>query len=341
VSAAALLSPAAAVAGRGAAVERAPFATGRAGGPLRDGFLLVAPGLIWSASFLFIAEALQAIGPYGLTFARILVGFGLLGLLPAARRPVARTDWARVALLGVIWLAFPLTMFPLAEQRVSSALTGMLNGANPLFTAVVAAAMTRRLPSRRVGAGLAVGLLGVALVALPSLDEGRSSVTGVLLILAALTGYGFAINVTQPLQQRYGALPVLWRAQAVALVLTAPLGLPELVAARWTAPALLSLLLLGALGTGVAYVLLAIAAGRLGTTRASATTFLIPPVALLLGVAVRGEQVALLSVVGGAVCVAGAWVMRRAQTLAPRSALPAVGFPDHPPGPSNTLHNAS
>jgi len=70
----------------------------------------------------------------------------------------------------------------------------------------------------------------------------------------------------------------------------------------------------------VAYVLLATAAGRIGATRASATTFLIPPVALVLGVVVRHESVALVSVVGGVVCVAGAWLMRRAQslTLTPR-----------------------
>lgn len=76
---------------------------------------------------------------------------------------------------------------------------------------------------------------------------------------------------------------------------------------------LFSLLALGALGTGVAYVLTVIAAGRVGATKASATAFLIPPVALLLGVLVRGEHVASLSVLGGVVCLAGAWLMRRAQ----------------------------
>jgi len=125
--------------------------------------------------------------------------------------------------------------------------------------------------------------------------------------------YGFALNIARPLQQRHGALPVIWRAQALALVMTAPLGLPELRAARWLPGPLLGLMALGALGTGVAYVLLAVAAGRIGATRASATTFLIPPVALVLGVVVRGERVALLSVLGGVVCVAGAWIMRRGQ----------------------------
>ena len=95
--------------------------------------------------------------------------------------------------------------------------------------------------------------------------------------------------------------------------MTAPLGVPELLRAHWTPGPFLSVLALGALGTGVAYVLLAVAAGRMGATRAASTTFLIPGVALLLGWLVRGERVALLSIVGGAVCVAGAWLMRRAQ----------------------------
>ena len=73
------------------------------------------------------------------------------------------------------------------------------------------------------------------------------------------------------------------------------------------------MLALGALGTGIAYVLLVAVAGRVGTTSASSTTFLMPPVALALGVLVRGEHVALLSVAGAGVCVAGAWLMRRAR----------------------------
>ena len=281
-----------------------------------DWLLLLGPGLIWGASFLFIAEGLQSVGPNGLTFARILVGFVVLGLVPSARRPIAREDRRKVVLLGLIWLALPLSMFPFAEQRVSSALTGMLNGANPLFVAIVAAAFSRRLPGRDVMVGLAVGLGGTVLVALPSLSLGGSSLRGVLFILAGVTCYGFALNLARPLQLRNGALPVIWRAQAWALLMTAPLGVPELLRAQWAPGPLLSVLALGALGTGVAYVLLAVAAGRMGATRAAATTFLIPGVALLLGWLVRGEQVAALSIVGGVVCVGGAWLMRRAQLAA-------------------------
>jgi drug/metabolite transporter (DMT)-like permease len=283
-----------------------------------DWLLIVLPGLIWGASFLFIAEGLHALAPNGVTFTRILVGFLTLSLFPAARRPLARgadgrSAWPAVALLGVLWMAFPLSLFPFAEQRVSSALTGMLNGMVPLLATAVAAGLARRAPSRGVLVGLAVGLGGGVLMALPSLHEGGNSLDGVLMILTAVVSYGFALNLARPLQQQQGALPVLWRALAVALVLTAPLGLPELLRAHWTPVPLFSMLALGMFGTGIAFVLTTTAAGKLGATRASTTTFLMPPIALLLGVVVRHESVAWISVGGGLLCVAGAWLIRAAQ----------------------------
>lgn len=288
-------------------------------GPLSaaaDWALLALPGLIWGASFLFIAEGLEALAPDGVTFVRIAIGFATLSLIPAARKPIQRRDWPGTALLGVLWLAFPLSMFPHAEQRVSSAITGMLNGATPLFAAAVASLIAHQLPSRAISIGLVVGIVGTALMALPTMGEGQSSLTGVLLILAAIVSYGVAINLARPLQQRNGALPVVWRALGVALILTAPLGAPALGHAHWTLRAALCMLALGALGTAVANVLVTIAAGRLGAARASATAFLIPAVALALGVLVRGERVALLSVIGGAVCLIGAWLIRRASLRA-------------------------
>ena len=293
-----------------------------------DLLLLVIPGLIWGASFLFIAEALAAIGPNGLTFLRLVIGFATLALFPATWRAVTPRDWGAIALLGVVWMAFPLSMFPHAEQRVSSAVTGMLNGAGPLFVAVVASAISRRLPARNVATGLLIGVAGTVLIALPAIHEGQSSTAGVLMILVALLSYAVALIIAQPLQHKYGALPVIWRAQAVAMILTAPLGVPELLRAHWTRGPLLAILVLGAFGTGIAFVLMATAAGRVGPTRASATVFLIPGVALLLGVLVRGETVALLSVIGSVMCVAGALVMRRAQNVPQR--VPAQIVPLEP-----------
>jgi drug/metabolite transporter (DMT)-like permease len=279
--------------------------------------LIVVPGLIWGASFLFIAEGLQAVAPMGVTVVRIALGFATLSLVPSARRPILSEDRAKTAALGVLWLAFPLSMFPFAEQHVSSALAGMLNGATPLFAALVASLLARQAPSRRVAFGLAVGLAGAILIALPGLaglgavrGSARGQARGVLMILAALVSYAFAYSLARPLQQRNGALPVVWRALGWALILTLPFGAPAIAHAHWTPASLGSLVALGALGTGVAYAILATAAGRLGATRASSNNFIIPVVSLLLGVLVRHERVSGISIAGAGVCLLGAWLIR-------------------------------
>jgi len=284
-----------------------------------DWALLVVPGVIWGASFLFIAEGLEAAAPNGVTFTRILIGFLTLSLFPSARRPVARTDWAGTASLGVLWFAFPLSMFPFAEQHVSSALTGMLNGATPLCVAAVATLIARRLPERGTLAGIVIGFGGAVVMALPAMG-GSSSAFGVMLILAALISYGIALNIARPLQQRNGAIPVIWRALGVALILTAPLGLPEMLKGDWTLRPALAMLGLGAGGTAIATILTATAAGRMGATKASATAFLIPVVALILGVVIRHEHVTTISLVGAAICLFGAAVIRDPQLL--RAVLP-------------------
>jgi drug/metabolite transporter (DMT)-like permease len=280
-----------------------------------DWALLVVPGVIWGASFLFIAEGLAAVAPNGVTFTRIAIGFLTLSLFPSARKPVARADWAGTAALGVLWFAFPLSMFPFAEQHVSSALTGMLNGATPLCVAAVASLLARQLPDRGTLAGLIIGFGGAVVMALPALG-GASSAFGVGLILAALVSYGIALNVARPLQQRNGAIPVVWRGLGVALILTAPLGLPEALNGTWSVRAALAMLGLGAGGTAIATILTATAAGRMGATKASVAAFIIPVVALLLGVIVRGEQVAALSLFGAAICLFGAAVLRNPNMLA-------------------------
>jgi len=93
-------------------------------------------------------------------------------------------------------------------------------------------------------------------------------------------------------------------------VLTAPLGVPAVLHGRWTPVPLGCLVALGALGTGVAYAMLATAAGRLDATRASANNFIIPIVSLVLGLAIRHEDVSVVSIVGAGICLTGAWLIK-------------------------------
>ena len=278
-----------------------------------DWGLLLLAGCIWGASFFFIAEALTAFPPMLITWLRLVFGFATLSCVPASHAPVERQDWKRIVVVAVVWMAFPLSMFPFAEQRVSSALTGMLNGATPIAAAVVATVLTRRVPGPKQRVGLVVGTAGIVLIGLPSVTEGSTSAFGVGLIMIAICSYGVAINAVVPLQRKYGSLPVLRRAAGTAAVLLAPFGLWSMRDARWDWSALGANLALGVFGSAVAFVAAGTLAGRVGPTRASTTTYIMPVVALFLGAVVRGEDIAVLSVVGSAVVLTGAYLANRAE----------------------------
>lgn len=278
-----------------------------------DWLLLAVPGVIWGSSFYFIAIALDAISPGLITPLRVLIGFFTLGMFPKARAPIPKKAWGGIVTLGVVWLAVPLSAFPFAEQHVSSSVIGMLNGASPLFTALVAAAIVRKAPPRGQVLGLAIGLLGVFCIALPSINEGSSSTFGVVLVLSALTLYGVALNVAGPLQREYGALPVLWRAQLIAVVLLAPMGIYSLRNSDFAWRPFVAIIVLGVFGTAIAHFAMATLAGRIGSTRASASLYLMPAVALFLGTTLRNENVAVLSIVGSVLAVLGAYVLGRSK----------------------------
>jgi drug/metabolite transporter (DMT)-like permease len=267
------------------------------------------PGLVWGTSFYFIAEGLTAFPAALITPMRLGIGFLTLGMFSSTRRTtIEPADRWRVALLGVIWMAIPLSLFPFAEERVSSSVTGMLNGAMPIFVTAVAAMLAHRLPAARRVLGLAVGFAGVVLIAIPAGGSGSSSWIGIAMIFVALVFYGFALNLAAPLQQKYGSPALMWRAQGVALALTLPIGLTQVGSIRFTWSALFAMLALGMFGTALAYVAMANNVGRLGSSRASASIYLIPVVSLFLGAVVRHEQVAMLSVLGCVVALAGAYL---------------------------------
>jgi drug/metabolite transporter (DMT)-like permease len=278
-----------------------------------DWALLFVPGVIWGSSFFLIAEAMESFSPGMVTPLRVLFGFITLSLMPGSRKPVERATWKPIMVLGLVWLVAPLTMFPFAEQHVSSSVIGMLNGGMPMFAAAVAAVITRRLPHGGQVLGIAIGMSGIVLIALPTLREGSSSAFGVMLVVFALMMYGIAINIASPLQQRFGTLPILWRAELVALVLLAPMGFLAIKNSDFEWVPFFALLVLGVFGTAVAHMMAATMAGRVGPTRASASTYVMPAVALFLGVVVRGESVSPLALIGSVIAVIGAWVLGRSR----------------------------
>ena len=273
--------------------------------------LFVAVSLIWGASFLFIANGLEAFHP--MLVGSMRIGFGMLTLscIPAARGRIERADRPRIMLLGLIWMAVPLTLFPYAEQRINSSVAGMLNGGMPILVAVAAVTLYRRHPSRRQIGGLLLGLIGIVFVGLPSLGKGSSSALGVGLVVLALFGYAFSTNLSVPLTQKYGSLLTQRSVQTTAFFYTIPFGLFGLRSSHFEAGAFFSVLTLGVAGTGLAFVMAGRLIARVGPTRGTVFTYVMPVVSLGLGVLFRDDHVAVLALCGIPLVLAGEFIVSR------------------------------
>jgi drug/metabolite transporter (DMT)-like permease len=276
----------------------------------QDWLMLTGVSLTWGASFLFIDIGLEHFAPVLVAFGRIAFGALTLAAIPAARRPVPRSEWPLIAAMGVTWMAIPFVCFAVAQQWIDSSLAGMINAATPLFVALVAAGAVRALPTRVQATGLVVGFAGVVAISLPSIGEG-SNALGIGLVLLAAFLYGFAFNIAAPLQRRHGALPVIWRAQLVAVVLVLPFAVVGATQSTFGWDSLLAVIALGSLGTALAFYWFTTLMGRVGSTRGSVAIYLVPIVAILLGAALLDETIHATAVLGTALVLTGAYITSR------------------------------
>ena len=278
-----------------------------------DWGLFLSVATIWGASFLFIDIGLDALPPGVITLMR--VGLGALALavlpLPRQRARIAPADRRRLVTLSITWVAVPFTLFPIAEQHISSAVTGLLNGGTPIFAAVFAMVLLRQRTRGAQLLGIVVGFLGVVLVSLPSIGDGSSEAFGVGLVVLATVCYGFSVTIAAPLQLRYGSVNLMAKMLALATAWTTPFGLWQLRDAEWELGPVVAVAVLGVVGTGIAFALMGTLVGRVGSTRASFITYLIPVVALGLGVAFRGDEVVALELVGVVLVISGAFLASR------------------------------
>jgi drug/metabolite transporter (DMT)-like permease len=269
---------------------------------------------IWGASFLFIAIGLESLEPGVVTLLRVGLGATILNLLPGGRIRIHADDRVRMLAVSVLWVGIPFTLFPLAEQHINSAVTGLLNGATPMFTALFAAAFFGRRTTGPQLLGVGVGFAGIVLISAPSLGEGSTQAAGVGLVLLATVCYGLATNLVVPLQARYGSRAVMGRMLALATVWTLPFGLAGLRDSHAELAPIAAVSVLGLVGTGIAFLLMGSLVGRVGATRATFITYLIPAVALALGVIFQGDHVAALALVGVVLVIAGAVLASRAES---------------------------
>lgn len=282
-----------------------------------DWLLLGATALTWGSSFLWIEVALESFSPPFITLLRVVLGALTLVFFRKARAEVLVSDLPAIALLGVLWMAVPLLLFPIAQQWIDSSLAGMINGGVPIFAGVVAALLARRLPPPRTMVAIGVGFLGVLAVSWPAVQSSRATALGAALVLLATGLYGIAINVAVPLQQKYGSLPVLLRAQLVAIVLTLIPGLLGATRSTWSWESFAAMIPLGCLGTGLAFVWMTTLVGRVGAARGSITIYFVPVVAIIFGAVFQDENIALISILGTALVIGGAFFASMTQSSRP------------------------
>lgn len=279
-----------------------------------DWLLLLTAAGIWGASFLFMDVALRVEHPGLVAWLRPALGLCFMATVPAAWRPVDRSDLPVLGLLGLLWMAVPMSMFPLAQTWIDSSIAGMMNGGMPVMTLLAGAAFFGVRTHRLQVAGVVVGIVGIVMVGLSTaLADGGTATgaVGVLLVVVAISCYGLAANIAGPLQRRYGAPAVLLRALVMGTVATMPWGLVGLADSTFAWSAVGSNLAVGVGGTGLAYVAAATLIGRVGPVRMSAVTYVVPVVAAVLGVVVLGESLGPWELGGLAVLLMGAWMTTR------------------------------
>jgi drug/metabolite transporter (DMT)-like permease len=273
--------------------------------------LLVA--VIWGASFMFIKVELDAgLAPVHVAFLRCALGAPALLLILAATRdrlPRDRPLWGHLLVLGGLMNAAPFLLFAYGETEVSSLLAGIFNALTPLMTLLFSIGLLPdEPPTAEKVAGLGVGFLGVLVVLAPWEGVGGGSLLGALACIGAATCYGLAFPY---LRRHVSGRPETGTAISAVQVtfgglLLAPfLPLGALPGETPGIEVWLSILALGALGTGVAYILNFNVVREAGAQTASMVTYLVPVFAVVFGVTILGEPLSWHEPAGGALIIAG------------------------------------
>ncbi len=273
----------------------------------RHVFMLLALAALWGSSFMFIEIALRDLAPSTLILLRMLSGAVTLAVyvvlaghdLSAMRRFV----WP-LALLGAGNTAVPFFLIAWGQQYIDSGLASIFNASAPLFTALFALGYDRSQPSSGMRlVGILVGFAGVVLLVGFELSGGERAVVGGLAVVAASACYGLGglyagrrFEGLPPSLVAYGAL--LWSS-----LLVAPVGLAQATTPGWEAT--LSVLYLGVLATGVAYLLYFGLIAGAGASKAVLVTYLVPSLALAYGAVFLDEEVTALAIAGLALVLAG------------------------------------
>jgi drug/metabolite transporter (DMT)-like permease len=287
-------------------------------GARREPLLALAAALVtvvvWASAFVGIRSAGHELSPGALALGRLLIGSVALGALVLIRRePLpTRRDLPAIVLCGVLWFGVYNVVLNEAERRVDAGTASMLVNVGPILIALLAGLLLGEGFPRGLFGGIAIAFAGVVVIAFATSEQGIAAGWGSLLCVVAALAYSGAVVVQKPLLARVSALQVTWLACTVgalaclpfAPALTRELGPAESSAIGWV-------VYLGAVPTAIGFLTWAYALARTTAGRMGTTTYLVPPVAILLGWAILGETPPSLAYIGGALCLAGVVFARR------------------------------
>ena len=268
--------------------------------------------LLWGSSYLWIAIGLESFPPAVLAWLRLLFGVAMLATLSRKMVRIKRADWAGVAIIGLVGNGAPALLFALAEQRVESAVVGMITGATPILTFILALAIGTKSLRRIHGVGLVLGFAGIVMMSAPNMTGSEASAIGMLYVFLAVLSYTITSIVIGPLQKKYGGVALILAAQTLALFAMTPYAATQAHLSTFTARSFGALVILGLLGTGVARAMFANLIGRAGAARAQVVGYLVPVTAVILGVVVLSEDVSTLEIFGLLIVLVGAFLTSRA-----------------------------
>lgn len=278
----------------------------------------LALGTIWGLSFLFISKALSGFTPFGVALFRITFGavtLLILGQITGHTLVKDRSLWRHFFIVALLLNSFPSLMFAIGQQYVSSSIAGMLNATTPLFSMIFLALVFKVEPvaiSQVIG--LIIGFIGVFLLLDVSSNANAKSHLGIFLILAATTGYGFTFPYSRKFLSVTGhsstSMAMTQLVFAVLILLPFTFFFP-IVKEEVSADSLLSLVALGSLGTGIAYIWNFEVIDKAGSTIASTVTYLTPLVATLAGIFFLKERAELAQFIGGALVLLSAGLVQK------------------------------
>lgn len=284
--------------------------------PLKAWLLLGLLALIWGSSFLLIKKGLLAFSPDQLAAIRIAsAGFVLLPFILQRVKTVRARHWLKLISVGLVGSFIPAFLFAFAQTELPSGVTGVLNTFTPLATLIIGVVLFHQRAVTQQWIGVLIGLVGTTLLVTASASGAFEFNRYALLIIAATICYGLNLNLIKHHIHDLSALTIT----GVSLFLVAPPALAYLLLAtpftsqlatpeQWFS--LSAILILGVVGTAMALVIFNTVVKMTDTTFTSSVTYLIPIVALVLGI-IDGEPFFIQQALGLGAILGGVWIANK------------------------------